>query len=48
MRPLLRLRSGLTLGLALALALLPAASSSADDMAQRLKVVYLYNFTVLR
>ncbi len=47
MHPLLRLRLGLTLclALALALALLPAASSSADDMAQRLKVVYLFNFT---
>jgi hypothetical protein len=35
----------LFLGLALALALLPCPGRSAEDLEQRLKVVYLYNFT---
>lgn len=47
-RPPLRLALGRALGLALALALPPpgwAADDPADEPVQRLKVVYLYNFT---
>lgn len=41
----MRVRRRLTLGLALALALLVLPGWSAEDLTRNLKVVYLYNFT---